>query len=95
MDKYLAWLTQKTEELKSYEGKFAFTTHIGNIHSNKAYHYRKHCMCGCHTRKQHFIAMMCDSKSHTIILGCVISVKLNIGKKIAGLEILTLNHEKI
>ena len=39
--------------------------------------------------------MMCDSKSHAIILGCVISVKLNIGKKIAGLEILTLNHEKI
>ena len=37
----------------------------------------------------HFIARGCDFKSHTIILWRVMSVKLNIGKKIAGLEIMT------
>ena len=33
--------------------------------------------------------------SHAIILWPGISVKLNIGKKIAGLEIMALNLEKI
>ena len=28
------------------------------------------------------------------LLWCVISMKLNIGKKITGLEIITMNHEK-
>ena len=37
-------------------------------------------MCGCSTPKQCFIAMTCDSKSHTIIW-FVVSVKLNICKK--------------
>ena len=36
--------------------------------------------------KQHFIAMVCNSKLHAMILWCVMSVKLNIAKKIAGLE---------
>ena len=39
--------------------------------------------------------MTYDSKSHTIISWCVISVKLNIGKKITGLEIMTSNRKKI
>ena len=37
----------------------------------------------------------CDSKLHTMISWHVMSMKLNIGKKIAGLEIMTLNHEKM
>ena len=36
-----------------------------------------------------------DLESHAIILWRLISVKLNIGKKITGLEIMTLNREKI
>lgn len=43
--------------------------------------------------KQHFIAPVCDAKSHTI-LWRVMSMKLNIGKKTAGLE-MTLNREKM
>ena len=41
--------------------------------------------------KQQFIVMVCDSK----LLHCVISMKMNIGKKITRLEIMTLNREKI
>ena len=43
--------------------------------------------------KQHFIAMTC--KLHAMILWRVMSVNLNIAKKIAVLEIMTLNHEKM
>ena len=50
-------------------------------------------MCGCHMPKQHFIAMTC--KLHAMILWRVMSVNLNIAKKIAVLEIMTLNHEKM
>ena len=50
-------------------------------------------MCGYPMPKQHFTAMTCDSKSHTIILWHVISMKLNIGKK-TGLKIMTLNPKK-
>ena len=50
-------------------------------------------MYGCHMPKQSVIAMVCDSKLHAI-LWCVINMKLNIGKKITGLEIMILNHEK-
>ena len=39
--------------------------------------------------KQRFIAMACDSKLHTIVSRCVISMKLNIGKNITGLEMMT------
>ena len=49
-------------------------------------------MCAYRTPKQHFIDMACNSKS-TTILWHVISMKLNIAKKIAGLEIMTLNRE--
>ena len=52
-------------------------------------------MCGCRMPKDHFIAMACDSKSHTIILQHVISMELNIIKKIAGLEITTWNGQKM
>ena len=52
-------------------------------------------MCACHMPKQHFIAMVCDSKSATMILWFVMSGKLNIAKKIAGLEIMTLSREKM
>ena len=52
-------------------------------------------MCSCDTPKQCFVAMAYDSKSHTMILWPVISIKLNIGKKIAGIEITALSHEKI
>ena len=52
-------------------------------------------MCSCDTPKQCFVAMAYDSKSHTMILWPVISIKLNISKKIAGIEITALNHEKI
>ena len=38
--------------------------------------------------------MACDSKLHTTILWRVISMKLNIGKKITGLGIMKLNHKK-
>ena len=48
-------------------------------------------MCDCHTPKQDFIVMACDSK----LLHHVISMKLNIGKKMTELEIMTLNHKKI
>ena len=43
--------------------------------------------------KQHFIAMACDSKLY-IQISHVISMKLNIGKKITGLEIVKWNHKK-
>ena len=46
-------------------------------------------MCGCHMPKQRFIAMAGNSKLHTIVLKCVISMKLNIGKNIAGLQMMT------
>ena len=39
--------------------------------------------------KQRFIAMAGDSKLYTIVLRCVISIKLDIGKNITGLEIMT------
>ena len=52
-------------------------------------------MCGCRMPKQHFIAMVCDCKLHSMILWCVMSVKLNVAKEIAGLEIMTLKYEKI
>ena len=39
--------------------------------------------------------MACNFKLHTIILYQKISEKLNIGKQITRLEIMTLNHEKI
>ena len=38
--------------------------------------------------------MVCDSKLHATLWG-VISMKLNIGKKIARSEMMTLNCEKI
>ena len=38
--------------------------------------------------------MACDSKWHATKLRHVVSVKLNIGKKIKGLETMTLNREK-
>ena len=41
--------------------------------------------------KQHFIVMACDSKLHHHVN----SVKLNIGKIIPGLEIMTLIPKKI
>ena len=52
-------------------------------------------MCGFHMPKQHFTAMVHDSNSHTLILWHVISMILNIGKKLTGIEILTLHHKKI
>ena len=45
--------------------------------------------------KQCFIAMVCNSKLHGVILWCVIRVKLNLGKYITGLEIMTFNRKKI
>ena len=45
--------------------------------------------------KQCFVDMVCDPKLHPIILWHVISVELNIGKKITRLGIMTLNREKI
>ena len=51
-------------------------------------------MCGCHTPKQRFIAMLCDSKTYAIIWH-EISLKLSISKKIRGSEIMTLNYEKV
>ena len=40
-----------------------------------------------HTKpKQCFIAMVCNSKLQALILWSMISVKLNIGKKITGIE---------
>ena len=59
-------------------------------------HYRpviKENTCGCYMRKQNLIAMACDSKSHNIILWCVTSVILSIGKKITGLETMILNRK--
>ena len=52
-------------------------------------------MSGDRMPKQCCIAMASDSKLHAIILWHVISVKLNIGKKITGLKIMTLNSETI
>ena len=46
-------------------------------------------MRGCCMPKQRFIAMAGNSKLHTIVLRCVISMKLNIGKIITGLEMMT------
>ena len=44
--------------------------------------------------KQHFIAMVCDSKLPAMIWHGM-SMKLNIAKKTAGLEIMTVNRKKI
>ena len=52
-------------------------------------------MCGCRRLKQGFSVMACALESRIVILWRVISVKLNNGKKITGLEIMTPNHEKI
>ena len=52
-------------------------------------------MCGCSSQKQCFIDMVCYPKSHPIILWHVISMKLNTGKEITGLEIMTLNYKEI
>ena len=38
--------------------------------------------------------MACNSKSHVIMLWHVISMKLNIGKKITGLEMMTSDQKK-
>ena len=43
--------------------------------------------------KQRFIAMTGDSKLHTIVLRYVTSMKLNIGKNITGLEMITSMNE--
>ena len=51
-------------------------------------------MCSCHMPKQAFIAMSCNPKLH-VILWSVISVKLNIDKKITGLEIMTLKKSSM
>ena len=40
--------------------------------------------------KHRFITMAGNSKLHTIVLRCVISMKLKIGKNITGLEMMTL-----
>ena len=61
---------------------------------NQACDLRKHRTCDCHMPKQHLIDMACDSKWHATKLRHVVSVKLNIGKKIKGLETMTLNGEK-
>ena len=50
-------------------------------------------MCGFRMPKQRFTAMAGDSKLHTIDLKCVISMKLNIGKNITGLEMMTSMNE--
>ena len=46
-------------------------------------------MCGFRMPKQRFTAMAGDSNLHTIDLRCVISMKLNIGKNITRLEMMT------
>ena len=46
-------------------------------------------MRGCHIPKQHFIALAGNSKLHIIVLKGVITIKLSIGKNIAGLEMMT------
>ena len=46
-------------------------------------------MCGFRMPKQRFTAMTGDSKLHTIDLRRVISMKLNIGKNITRLEMMT------
>ena len=47
------------------------------------------------TPKQRLIAMVRDSELHTIILWIVISMKLDVRKKMAGLETMTWDCEKI
>ena len=54
-----------------------------NVFRFQACHQRKHHTCGCHMPKEHFTVMLCDSKLHAI-LWHVISLKLNIGKKITA-----------
>ena len=68
---------------------------IGIQMPNQACHLRKHRTFDCHMPKRHLIDMACDSKWHAIKLWQVIGVELNIGKKIRGLEIMTLNREKL
>ena len=43
-------------------------------------------MCGYGMPKQHFISMACDSKLHAMVTWHVMSLKLNVAKKIVGLE---------
>ena len=62
---------------------------VPGLSLNKTLHVR------LHTPTQYFIAMAHDSKLHNTILWRVISVKMRIGKKITGFEIMTLNHIKI
>ena len=46
-------------------------------------------MCGSRIPKQRFTAMAGGSTLHTIVLRCMISMTLNIGKNITGLEMMT------
>ena len=45
-------------------------------------------MHGCRMPKQRFIAITGNYKLSTIVLSCVSSMKLNIGKNITGLEMM-------
>ena len=48
-----------------------------------------------HAKTRFYCSMVCGSKLYAIISWPVIGVKLNIGKKITGLEIIALHCEKI
>ena len=45
--------------------------------------------------KENTVRVVAARKNNVLLLWRVISLKLNIGKKIAGLEIMTPNREKI
>ena len=50
-------------------------------------------MCCCRMSKQRSIAMADDSKLHTRVLRCVKCMKLNIGKNMTVLEMMTLMNQ--
>ena len=59
------------------------------IHRPTGLSLKKHRMCGCRTPKQCSIGKVCNLELHATILWHVICTKLNTGKKITGLEIMT------
>ena len=74
-------------KLKRVNSKLSKLKHVSGLSLKKTPHVWL-------APKQHSIAMACNLESHAILLR-VINVKLNNGKKITGLEIITLNREKI
>ena len=90
IDCYLSYFSWSTTKKRIIEKYFLGTRIRGHklVYPGLSLKKTPHVLL-LHAKKQRFIAMTCNYK-----LWCVISVKLSIGKKITGLEILTLYCKK-